>query len=176
MKGHLSSGEKFVLIAPVAADSAKTWHPQGFAKICDGLIAQYGIKIVMVGGREDEGVMNDIQSQMKYPILTLAGRTNLVQVAELVNRAVFSVVHDSGIMHLASYFDRQVLALFGPTDPRLSGPWSANSGYIWKNQGCDRCRDPKNIQRHTCMNNITPDDILGCIKISGNNAQLSTIH
>jgi ADP-heptose:LPS heptosyltransferase len=176
MKGHLSSGEKFVLIAPVAADSAKTWHPQGFAKICDGLIVQYGIKVVMVGGPEDESVMNDIQLQMKYPVLTLAGRTNLVQVAELVNRSLFSVVHDSGIMHLASYFDRQVLALFGPTDPRLSGPWSANSGYIWKNQGCDRCADSKNAQRHTCMNNISPEDILGCIKISGNNVQLSTIH
>ena len=81
VKGYLMSGEKFVLIAPVAADSAKTWHPQGFAKICDALIAQYGIKVVMVGGREDETVMNDIQSQMKHPFLALAGRTNLVQVA-----------------------------------------------------------------------------------------------
>jgi heptosyltransferase-1/heptosyltransferase-2 len=167
--GHLTRGEKFVLVAPVAADSAKTWHPQGFAKICDGLIAKYGIKVIMVGGREDETVMNDIQSQMKYPILTLAGRTNLVQVAELVNRSLFSVVHDSGIMHLASYFDRQVLALFGPTDPRLSGPWSANSGYIWKNQRCQRCADSKNAERHTCMNNINPEDVLDCIKISGNN-------
>lgn len=175
LKGYIKPREEFLLVAPVAADSAKTWHPEGFAKVCDALISQYGIKVVMVGGSENEEVINRIQSQMKYPFLALAGRTNLVQVAELVNRSMFSIVHDSGIMHLASYFNRQTLALFGFTDPNLSGPWSENSGYIWKNKSCPRCQFPKSQVRHQCMGQITPDDVLSCIKIKDRRVYLSTI-
>ena len=173
---NIKPGEKFVLVAPVAADSAKTWHPQGFASVCDQLIERHGVKVVMVGGAENEDVINKIRQQMKYPIVTLAGRTNLVQVAELVNRSFFSIVHDSGIMHMASYFNRQVLALFGPTDPNLSGPWSANSGYLWKNQGCRRCADANSPERHSCMQNITVEDILRSISISSGSVQLSSSH
>ena len=143
--------------------------------MCDQLIGQSDVKVVMVGGLENKAVMQDIQSRMKHPFLALAGRTNLVQVAELVNRSLFSIVHDSGIMHLASYFDKQVLALFGPTDPRLSGPWSANSGYVFKNRGCPRCSDPKVNKPHSCMSQILPEDVLRCIDIRGSRVILKTI-
>lgn len=175
LAGHIRTGERFVLVAPVAADSAKTWHPAGFAQVCDQLVDRYKLKIVMVGGVENIDVMADIQSQMKYPFLALAGKTNLVQVSELVNRSFFSIVHDSGIMHLASYFNRQCLALFGFTDPRLSGPWSANSGYIWKNQECERCARKDLPQRHTCMKNITAEDILKCIHVTQERVEIATI-
>jgi ADP-heptose:LPS heptosyltransferase len=166
--------EPFVLVAPVAADSAKTWHPQGFAMVCDELIERYALKVVMVGGRENDVVIKDIQSRMKHSLINLAGRTNLIQVAELLNRSFFSLVHDSGIMHLASYFGRQTLALFGPTDPRLSGPWSVNSGYIWKNGGCRKCANEKLTELHTCMQAITPDDVLSSIHINDDVVRLAT--
>jgi heptosyltransferase-3 len=167
--------DKFVLVAPVAADSAKTWQPEGFAAVCDGLIERYGLKVVMVGSRDNDAVMKTIQSRMKHPFLNLAGRTNLVQVAELLNRSFFSLVHDSGIMHLASYFGRQTFALFGFTDPRLSGPWSANSGYIWKNKTCRKCANPKLSEPHSCMHSIVPDDVLKAIVIDGESVRFQTI-
>lgn len=168
--------DRFVLIAPVAQDSAKTWTPQGFAEVCDGLIGRYGLKIVMVGSMENQEVMTDIQSRMKNRFLALPGKTNLVQVAEILNRASFSIVHDSGIMHMASYFNRQVLALFGKTDPRLSGPWSPNSGYIWKNDKCRRCLTHDRTFKHDCMQAITPSDVRGCIDMNDNSVAIKTIH
>lgn len=176
LTGHIRPGEKFVLIAPVAADSAKTWTPEGFAKVSDQLIEQYGFKVVMVGGAENTAVMENIQSQMKHRILALAGRTNLVQVAEIVKRSFFSIVHDSGIMHIASYFNKPALALFGHTDPHLSGPWSEGSGYIWKNKQCPRCADMENREKfHSCMSAITPEDVLQCIEVSGDRVKISTL-
>jgi ADP-heptose:LPS heptosyltransferase len=46
-------------------------------------------------------------------------------LADVVARAALAVTNDSGIMHLASYFDRPVIALFGRTDPFFYGPWSS---------------------------------------------------
>jgi ADP-heptose:LPS heptosyltransferase len=167
--------DKFVLVAPVAADSAKTWQPEGFAQVCDALIERYRVKIVLVGGADNQPVMKIIQDRMKHPVLNLAGRTNLVQVAELLNRSFFSIVHDSGIMHLASYFGCQTFALFGPTDPNLSGPWSANSGYIWKNKDCRKCANPKFPDLHTCMHAITPEDVLKRIVIEAGSVRFPAV-
>ncbi len=171
---HISPDDKFVLVAPVAADAAKTWQPERFAVVCDALIKRDGLKVVMVGSRDNDAVMKKIQSHMKHPFLNLAGRTNLVQVAELLNRSFFGIVHDSGVMHLGSYMGRQVLALFGPTDPRLSGPWSANSGFIWKNKGCHKCATPKLTEAHSCMHSITPEDVLKSILLEGDRVRFQT--
>jgi ADP-heptose:LPS heptosyltransferase len=174
LQGRIAPDDKFVLVAPVAADRNKTWLPQRFAEVCDGLIERYGLKIVMVGGGEDEAVMAGIQGSMKHSFIALAGKTNLVQVAELLNRSYFSLVHDSGIMHMASYMGRQTFALFGFTDPRLSGPWSANSGFIWKNQNCPKCANDKSREAHICMSNITSEDVLGSIHIEGDEVRFRT--
>jgi heptosyltransferase II len=170
----ITPGDRFVLIAPVAADANKTWLPDRFAAVADALIERHGLKVVMVGSRENEAVMKEIRSHMKHSFLNLAGRTNLVQVAELLNRSFFGIVHDSGVMHLGSYMGRQVLALFGFTDPRLSGPWSVNSGYIWKNKGCRKCVDHRLSEPHSCMHAISVEDVLNSITIEGDRVRLRT--
>lgn len=176
LSGYVRPHESFVLIAPVAQDSAKTWSARNFAQVCDELISRYKLKIVMVGSDENQNVMTEIQNQMTHSFLALAGKTNLIQVAEILNRALFSIVHDSGIMHMASYFDRQVLALFGKTDPRLSGPWSANSGYIWKNYSCRRCISRNQKFKHDCMSAILPDDVLNSIAVRDKSVIIKRIH
>ncbi|MBL8012858.1 MAG: glycosyltransferase family 9 protein [Candidatus Omnitrophica bacterium] len=176
LRGYIKPGDQFVLIAPVAQDSAKTWNTLNFAQVCDGLIDRYGLKVVMVGSDENKSTMDEIQSQMKRSFLALPGQTDLIQVAEILNRALFSIVHDSGIMHMASYFDRQVLALFGKTDPRLSGPWSKGSGYIWKNQSCQRCVSRDQKYKHSCMSAITHEDVLNSIVVQDKSVLIKTIH
>lgn len=176
LASFLKPQDRFVLVAPVAQDSAKTWTPEGFARVCDALVDRYGLKVVMVGSAENQAIMTDIQNRMKNPFLALAGQTNLIQVSEILNRALFSIVHDSGIMHMASYFGRQVLALFGKTDPRLSGPWSQKSGYIWKNQQCRRCITRDQKFKHDCIQAISQDDVLSCIDVNDNTVTIKTIH
>ena len=58
--------------------------------------------------------------------INLCGRTSLLQLAAVLAGADLALVNDSGIMHLASYLDRPVVALFGPTDPFYYGPWGSS--------------------------------------------------
>jgi ADP-heptose:LPS heptosyltransferase len=53
----------------------------------------------------------------------LAPSTDLPTLAALIERARLFVGGDSGPMHLACALGRPVLALFGPTDPEVNGPW-----------------------------------------------------
>ncbi len=153
--------QAFVFIAPFAADSSKTWDSMEFAHLSKAIFNQYGRKVVMIGNTQQKQAIEDIVKQADVPILNLAGRTNLIQAAALIKRSLIAVVHDSGPMHIASYLNKPVVALFGPTDPRCSSPWSSISRVVHRNYHCPRCLNPKALNlSHHCMSSITQRDVL----------------
>jgi len=137
----------YVVIAPGAADSAKRWHPAGFIALADVLGAQ-GHRIVFVGDGSDAATVETIRKGMKNPSISLAGKTDLRELAFVLQQAKFAITHDSGTMHLACYFDVPVVALWGPTDVNKYGPWSSKSAVV-RGQGS--------------VSSITAEDVLGGI-------------
>ena len=152
--------QKYVVVAPGAADSAKRWSEEGFAFVCDRLTEERGVKIVFVGDEEDRKVAQRIDKLMEAGAVNLCGRTNLIQLAELFKHCSLAVVNDSAPMHLASYLNVPVVALFGPTDSQKYGPWGAQHHVIKKNSDCPVCLDPKDAHKHTCMQTISKEDVL----------------
>ncbi|MGA3007827.1 MAG: glycosyltransferase family 9 protein, partial [Opitutaceae bacterium] len=55
--------------------------------------------------------------------LNLTGKTSLVSLPALVQRADWVISNDSGPMHLAAALGVRTLGIFGPTDPRRFGPY-----------------------------------------------------
>lgn len=53
----------------------------------------------------------------------LCDRTTLPEAVALIRHAALAVCNDSGPMHIAAAVGTPVIALFGPTDPRLYGPF-----------------------------------------------------
>ena len=148
----------YIVIAPGTADSAKRWDIQGFAQVADRL--SMGKKIVFVGDDQDVAIVNDIQSRMKATSISLAGKINLRQLAYVLKKCSWALTHDSGVMHLASYFDVSVLVLWGPTDLDKYGPWSSRSLVVRRHEKCLRCQDPSIQVKHICMSLIQVDDVL----------------
>jgi heptosyltransferase-3 len=56
----------------------------------------------------------------------------LIELANCLCRCRAFVGNDSGITHLAAYLGCPVVALFGPTDPRMWGPIGRRTRIIWK--------------------------------------------
>lgn len=154
-------GRSFVVIAPGAADSAKRWHPQGFAAVADHLAATH--KVVFVGDTRDAEIVEDIQGRMKSLSISLAGKINLRQLAFVLKQCSWALTHDSGVMHLACYFNVPVVALWGPTDVNRYAPWSVKSVIIRNNGKCVRCHDPKSNELHNCMSFIQVEDVINAI-------------
>jgi len=150
-------GQDFIVIAPGAADSAKRWHAQGFAAVADHLSASY--KVVFVGDAKDVNIVNEIQKSMKKSSLSLAGKINLRQLAYVLKKCSLAITHDSGVMHLACYFNVPIIVLWGPTDINKYAPWSQRSVVVRRNDKCDRCRDPKSDKLHDCMSFIEVNDV-----------------
>ncbi len=110
--------EGFVLVAAGAADQKKRWHEDGFLQVIRHVRSR-GYGVVLVGDRHDRDVSERMVRALPEGVVDLCGRTTLRELAGVVERAFFAVTNDSGIMHVASYFGKPVVALFGPTDPLL---------------------------------------------------------
>jgi len=157
-------GRSFVVIAPGAADTAKRWHPQGFAAVADYLSGTH--KVIFVGDAQDSVLIEDIQKVMKTAALSLAGQMNLRQLAFILKKSSWGLCHDSGVMHLACYLDVPVLVLWGPTDISKYAPWGGGpkkSVVVRRNEQCVRCRNPKSDLAHNCMSFITVEDVFKAI-------------
>lgn len=153
-------GGKIVTVCPGARSRLKRWKADGFIQIADALIEGKRVKIVLAGDSEDEPVVNRIAFRMKNSPAVIAGRTNLGQLAALIERSALLITNDSAPLHLGSMLETPVLALFGPTDPEEYGPLSRGSRVIRKNLSCSPCRRPKCLHSHECMRLLEADEVL----------------
>ncbi len=154
-------GKSFVVIAPGAADSAKRWHAKGFAAVADHLSAS--TKVVFVGDAKDVEMIDDIQECMKTSSISLGGKINLRQLAVVLKKCSWALTHDSGVMHLASYLNVPLVALWGPTDVNKYAPWGEKSVIVRRNERCMRCHDPNSELAHNCMSFIEVNDVINSV-------------
>ena len=63
-------------------------------------------------------------------------------------------------MHLASYLNVPLVALWGPTNIDRYAPWVKKSIVVRRNEKCVRCQDPKSGLVHNCMSFIEADDVI----------------
>ena len=81
----------------------------------------------------------------------------------IISRAQLVVANDSAAIHMAVGFKRQLIALLGPTEPSLVGPYQHDHDVIRYTDESDNFhfRDQKSVEM---MDRITTDEVLeACI-------------
>ncbi|MCB9932797.1 MAG: lipopolysaccharide heptosyltransferase II [Planctomycetes bacterium] len=118
-------GGPLVAVCPGARWETKVYPARSFAAVLDELAAQAGVEQpVLVGGPELEETCREIISACtRAKPLNLAGKTGLRELAALLDQAELMLTCDSGPMHIAAAQGTPTLAVFGPTDPRRTGPF-----------------------------------------------------
>jgi ADP-heptose:LPS heptosyltransferase len=164
---EVGEGNRFVVIAPGAADHGKRWSPQEFAWVADDLIKNYPFKVVFIGDESDRPIVSQTISRMSYPAIDLSGRTTLTQLSALLEKAGLLITNDSAPMHLASYLQIPVLAIFGPTDPKRYGPWSRQSCVVAKKDLCPACRALGKKLTHECLQKVKAEEVFHAFCFSG---------
>jgi len=104
---------------PGSAWPTKRWPADGYARLGRRLVAEAGMKVVLVGGPEDAGLSKGIAEAIGEGALDLTGKTSLPELIDLVGRLKLFVTNDSGPMHVAAARGVPTLALFGPTTREL---------------------------------------------------------
>ena len=155
----IDSGTPLLAVNIGATRPQKRWFAESFAAMLDGL---EGTQIVLVGaGAEDTQMAEDILNRTKSSPINLVGKTKVRALAAVLKRCDLLISGDSGPMHLATAVGTPCVALFGSTDPKVTGPFDEYSEAIYKNLSCSPCGNhPTCNGRYDCLREITPEEVV----------------
>jgi lipopolysaccharide heptosyltransferase II len=139
---------------------SKRWSTDNFAIVADKIIEEFNSKIILLGGPGEEDIGKEIQQKMKNDAVNLSGKLELNDLAYIISRFDLLITNDSGPMHVGTATKTPLVAIFGPGDPALVGPYASQKLYrqAYKGLDCQPCNNKK-CARPICLDMITPDEV-----------------
>jgi lipopolysaccharide heptosyltransferase I len=136
----LPQSERSIVISPGVSrrQSFKMWPAGNYVRLVTLIRQTLALRPLIVWGPGEEDLAGSIVRSAGGDAL-LAPRTSLRVLAALLRRSAAFVGADTGTMHMAWLVGCPVLALFGPTDPRLNAPWG--DGHVVLRAATARMRD-----------------------------------
>jgi heptosyltransferase II len=118
-----SAGQRwFGLIPGAEYGPAKRWPAERFVEAAVALRRKTNCRWVIFGGGGDRDLAEQIAREAGEPIVNLAGKTTLAELAAALKVCDFVLTNDTGPMHLAAAVGARMAAIFGSTSPELTGP------------------------------------------------------
>ena len=160
--GQLSG--RVLAVHPGARWVTKRWPAEKFAVVAAKARRFFSFSTVIVGNRDEVPFAAQVEYSLKRfvpaaPVVNLAGRTSLRQLAAILKRADVLLSNDSGPMHLAAGLGTPVVGVFTCTSSRRSGPPGNRHELVSTNVACAECykkRCPKRgVEHMACLEEIT---------------------
>jgi heptosyltransferase-2 len=143
---------------------AKCWPLERFVEV-GKFFAERG-PIVILGAVGDAARAAQLAEQIPGAV-NRAGQTTLAEFMAELGRARLVVSNDSGAMHLASALGVPTVAIFGSTEPALTGPLGARTAVLRHHVPCSPCFLRDCPLDFACMTAITPAMVLAAAEKLG---------
>lgn len=123
--------------------------------------------LILLGGKEDKEIANQLHQMFPQTTFNACGELNLNQSASVIKQSDKVITSDTGLMHIASAYKKEIISLWGNTIPEFGMyPYlpGTNSRILEvKNLSCRPCsklghkKCPKG--HFKCMNDIEVPEI-----------------
>ncbi len=153
----------WIIINPGARWLNKRWPIEYFAQLVQHLAQKNAnLHFAILGGSGDKSLGQAISHAAPLRCLDLTGRTSLPEMVEWIRLAALVITNDTGPMHVAAALGKPVIALFGPTDPRRTGPYGQIDDVVRIRLPCSPCLRPicSYVKPMECLRAIGPDQVL----------------
>ncbi len=154
--------QPLVILLPGARWPNKRWPIEHFCELAKILSRNDSrLRLAVLGGREDMPLGEQVRRAAPEAVWDLTGRTELPEMVEWIRQAEVVVSNDTGPMHVAAALGKPVVALFGPTHPDRTGPYTPKKEVIRATLPCvpcmrARCANPVTM---ACLWRITPASV-----------------
>ena len=120
---------------------AKRWLPERFAEVVRDVSSAATCRWQLVGVAKDRDVAAEIATHCENPVNVenLCGETTLAQLIAILRESDALLTNDTGTMHLATLLGVPAVAIFGSTEPALTGPLGAGHVVVRKRAECSPC-------------------------------------
>ena len=148
--------------------SAKRWLSERFAELGDQLVEQIqhthpefsSVRCVLIGAKGEESLGKEVASRMRSHPIVLSGKTTIRELMSVLSRCAVLVTNDTGPMHMAHALGVPVVAIFGSTDPEVTGLLGGEHCVIREQVRCSPCLLRSCPIDHRCMTQISTDRII----------------
>ncbi len=152
-----------IIVNPCTSEfgSYKRWSTLNYARLSDMILEKYNVKVLFTWGPNELGIVNEIVTYMEQDAI-VSFKTSIKQLIELIRRADLYVGGDTGPLHIASTLCIPTVAIFGPKDPMLYGPYNENSLIISKKLPCSPCKH-RTCSDPECLTTILPEEVFQAV-------------
>lgn len=150
-------GSSPIVINVGASKPEKLWLAEHFTAVIRLLQPHWAGGLVLTGAMADRARAARITRGTA--VLNTTGRLSLKELGALLEQAAVVLSCDTGPLHLAVAMGTPVIGLYGPSDPRRTGPYG-HEGWIIVGEGrprCRRCHRWCGNPYTPCMRNISPE-------------------
>lgn len=122
----------YAVLAPTARWASKTWPAERFAEVARRLLDSRlaGQTLVMLTGPGEADRVAPLRQALGERDDVLWPSTSVAQMMAILERASLAVCNDSAALHIAVGFGRPIVAIFGPTNPALVGPYRQDAWVV----------------------------------------------
>ncbi len=142
---------------------AKRWLPERFAETAKIVAEKTACEWVLVGTDKDLLLGEEIAAKLGGQCTNLIGKTTLAELIETLRGCDLLLTNDTGTMHLAAFLGVPVVAIFGSTEPLLTGPLGTNHRVLRHHVECSPCFLRQCPIDFRCMKSVEVDEVVAAI-------------
>ena len=169
-KKHVSNMTPRIGICPGAEyGSAKRWPLERYRSVIEHISKDHDITWVIVGTIKDEPFGAELARNFSGKVENLCGKTTLSELIVELKKFQLLLTNDTGTMHLADLLGIPVVALFGSTEPDLTGPVGVTvppHRILRRKVECNPCYLRECPIDFRCMNELTVEMVTATVKES----------
>jgi lipopolysaccharide heptosyltransferase II len=142
---------------------AKRWLPERFAEAAAKVTEQTSAQWILLGTKNDAAIGEQIAAAIGDRCVNRIGQTTLDQLIDELRQCRLLLTNDTGTMHLAALLGVPVVAVFGSTEPRLTGPLGNGHTILRHHVECSPCFLRECPIDFRCMKAVSADEVAGAV-------------
>lgn len=157
----LPAGTRIGLL-PCSRWVTKNWPPEHFVEVARALAVKS--KVYLFGAAEDRETCRQIASAAGFGVIDMCAKTTLPELGGWLGAMDLVITVDSGPMHMAAAAGTRVLAVFGATDHRRTGPYGSRHRVLVRDDlPCRPCLSRECLLKERdirCLKGLMPEKVV----------------
>jgi heptosyltransferase II len=144
---------------------AKRWLPERFAEAALAIAHDRPVQWILFGTSADAERCAAIEAALGASCINRIGKTTLDELVAGLSECALLLTNDTGTMHLATLLGIPVVAIFGSTEPRLTGPLGTGHAVLRHQVECSPCFLRECPIDFRCMKAVTVEEVVESVSL-----------
>jgi ADP-heptose:LPS heptosyltransferase len=163
----IDTSRRFITINPFSRWSYKEWDIDKWKQLASFIWGKYEMPTLVIGSAEERKRADGLTFKANFPIYNLAGRTNLRELAALLQISRLHIGVDSAAPQIAATVGTTALTIYGPSDWRDWAPPGEKNKVVAPDMDCSPCHKKgcSGSGRSECLDNLSVGKVRDAVEI-----------